>query len=112
MDELGFGVIVFPKADGCPARLEILKVAAGGYLPVGPLSRQPGFYVIGPGRGEAEVGGTKLNHPVGNLQQSEHLFGVGQKLFQFPIGIGGMRELYQLNLVELVLADQPAGIFV
>ena len=39
MDEFGFCLVILPEADGCPAGLKILKIAAGGYLPVGILCR-------------------------------------------------------------------------
>ena len=40
----------------------------------------------------------------------QYIFGVGNQLFQLCIRILRTGELYQFNLIKLVLTDQTAGV--
>ena len=40
----------------------------------------------------------------------QYVFGIGNQFFQLGIRILRSGELYQLNLIKLVLTDQAAGI--
>lgn len=48
--------------------------------------------------------------PVGQAQQLQHPFGVVGQLIEFLIAGGGIGKLDELHLIELMLADEAAGI--
>ena len=50
------------------------------------------------------------HHAVGQLQALQHLFGVGDHRLQLVHRRLGRRQLHQLDLVELVLADEAAHV--
>src|ERR1019366_3467735 len=60
---------------------------------------------------ETGVAGTQQNTPVGQLQSLQNLLGVARQPFVLQVGLFRPRELDQFNLLELVLADDAAGVF-
>ena len=101
-----FGVL---EAEVEPAGLEILEIGATGDFEVGVLAGSPDLDVVGFGAAEAEVAGAKLDDAVMEAEELEHLLGIGGERFEFRVG--GLRggELDQLDLVELMDADEAAG---
>ena len=63
-------------------------------------------YTISDGKG----GAANLQQLARQAQKLQNALGVIREGFQFLIGIGGIRKLDQLHLVELMLTDQAAGI--
>ena len=99
-----------PVLDVGAARLEVLAVGAGGDLAVARLPRQPDLEVVGLRRREPHVAGGQRHDPVGKPEPAEHgLRGLGEHL---ELRVAGLRrgEVDELDLVELVLADQAAHV--
>ncbi len=99
-----------PAAQAGAAGLEVLAVRAGGDLAVGVLSGQPDLEVVGLGRRETHVAGREADHAIGDLEPLEHAAGAGDHPLELVVARLGRREVHQLDLVELVLADQPAHV--
>ena len=59
---------------------------------------------------EAGVAGGELDHAIGDLQPLQHRLGVAGHPLVLRVGVLGPREADQLDLVELVHPDQPAGV--
>src|SRR6185295_15941215 len=94
---------------GAPG-LEVGAVRAGGDLAVGVLAGEPDFEIVGLGCGEAHVAGREADAAVGEVELFEDALGVARQLFERgEAGLGG-RQVDQLDLVELVLADEPADV--
>ena len=104
------GALVSLEADVGAARLKIAASAAAGDFPVGTGSRQPDLQVIGASGGEAQIGAAQFDAAVGKVQGFEHRFGVEGELLVGRVGVFGEAEPVELHLVELVQADQAAGV--
>ena len=72
-------------ADVGTSGLEIGAVRARTDLKPLLATGRPDFYVIGLGRCETHVAGTKSQDPVSETKFTSDVFGVVYKLFQFPI---------------------------
>ena len=59
---------------------------------------------------ESGVAGRELDHPVGELEALEHRLGVRGHPLVLGVGLLGPGEADQLDLVELVHPDEPAGV--
>src|SRR5688572_25164075 len=94
-----------------PACLEITEIAAGRNLAVLVLAGQPNFYVVGLGCAKTHVAGGQDDNAVWNLQPLQDFFSVPDKRLQFLAGLLLPGELYQFDLVELVLAKHTPNIF-
>ena len=92
------------------ARLEVLKVGAGAYLHIPAVAGHPYLYVVGLGAGEAQIACGEHYYMIGQAEALQHLLGVPGQGFQLVIAVLGLCELNKLHLVELMLADKPAGI--
>src|SRR5579883_576454 len=104
---LALGVAHF---DVGAAGLEILAVAARGDLAIGLLRGQPDLEVVGLGGAEAEVGGAKGDDAIGQLERLQHGLGIGGETLELVVGVGGIGDLHQFDLLELVLADDAARV--
>ena len=104
------GGFAFLEADGGAARLEVVAHRAAGDLAVGAGAGQPHFQVKGAGGGEAHVPSAEIDAAVGQLEGFQHGFGVGGDLLVGGGRLLGCAEPIQLHLVELVQADQAAGV--
>src|SRR5699024_3077546 len=93
-----------------PAGLEGGAVGGGGQLQVPLLSGQPRLAVELAGGAGAQVPGSGVDHPVGQIHQGEHVLLPTEELFV----LGGCVLLAHvgehLHLVELVYADDAAGV--
>ena len=98
------------EADAGAPGLEIAEVRTGRNFTISLLGRQPDFDIEGPCRGEADIGRTKIDHPVRQLECLQDAFGVGKQLVQLGFRILRSNKFDQLDLVELVLANQATGI--
>jgi hypothetical protein len=110
VDQFGPAHASFLKSNASPPGLEIFKIAARRYLPVKLLSRQPYLQVIRLGCRETKISGAKGNHSVRKLQPFQYFFSIFGELFKFIIRILRLTKLDQLNLIELMLADQASCI--
>ena len=110
MDQTALFLPFGPIADTGAAGLEVEEVGAGGDLAVGVLPRQPDLDIVGLGRREAEIATAEVDDPVRQLEKLQHLFGITEQGLEFVPGILRTGELDQLDLLELMLANQAAGI--
>ena len=99
------------EADVGAASLEGFEVGAGGDFAIELLAGEPDFEVEGLGGREAHVAGAEQDAAVGKLEGFEDLFGVAGELLVLGVGFFGARELDQLDLLKLVLADDAAHVF-
>src|SRR5437867_12028770 len=105
-----FRSIGFFVPDAGPSSLERLAVATGRDLAERALSGKPDFDVVGFCRGESHVSGAQGHDAVVQVQSLENLLGVTRQTLQVVIGAFHTAEHHQLDLVELVLSHEPAGI--
>src|SRR6185312_7166188 len=113
VDELRFGLGALrgrPVADIRTPGLKGVEIRAGGNFAVKTLPWQPDLQIVGLGGREAGVAGAEQDAPIGQFELFEDLFGVASELLVLLGGIFGARELDQLDLLELVLADDAAGV--
>ena len=104
------GSLGFLKANRRPPRLEIAAGAAAGNLPVGAGPRQPYLQVVGAAGREAQIARAELDLAVGQLQGLKHRLGIGGDLLVGRRRLLRAHEPIQLNFVELVQANQAAGV--
>src|SRR6478735_817697 len=97
-------------ADVEPARLEGGAVRGRGQLAVGALGGDPGFAVKLAGSGIAEVPRGRVDHAIGQLALGQHLLFPGQQARVFGGGLLDRGVDEHLHLVELVHADDAAGV--
>src|SRR5687768_52156 len=111
VDELRLGTRGGTEAYVGAPGLEVGEGAGAGALQPGLDSRGPHLEVVGARRAVSGVAAGQLRHPVGQLQAAEHRLGVAgeQGVLRFA-GVGS-DEPDQLDLVELVYPEQPAGVF-
>ena len=98
------------EADVGAAGLEGFEVGAGGDFAIELLAGEPDFEVEGLGGAEAGVAGAEQDAAIGKLEGFEDLFGVAGEALVLGVGFVGARELDQLDLLELVLADDAARV--
>ena len=110
MHQLGLVLGIILIADGSAARLEVLKIAAGGNLHIAAVAGHPHLNIIGLGTAEAQVAGGKHHHAVGQAQQLQYALRIVGQLFQLGIAFLGLGKFHQFHFVKLVLPDQAAGI--
>ena len=106
----GSALAVGPVLDAGPTRLKRLGVAAGGYLPVLSLPRQPDLDVVGLGRREPHVARAEGDRPIGQAETLQDRFGMAGQRLQHRVGLLRPRVGDELDLVELVLPDQSAHV--
>ncbi len=99
-----------PVADLGAARLEGLEVRAARDLAELALARQPDLDVVGLGRAEADIPGRERHDAVVDSQKLQNPLGVARELLQALEALLGLRVHDQLDLVELVLADDAARV--
>ena len=103
--------LVLPAALGTipnlrPPRLEGLRVAAGRDLAIRLLTWQPHLEIVGLRRRKAHIPCTEQHAPVRQTQAFENRLGVTGQPFEFFMRLFGGRDLHELDLVELVLANE------
>src|SRR5690606_2672274 len=108
--ELGLGAWFRTIADVGASRLESFEVAAAADLSIGVLAGQPDLEVEAAGGGEADVARAQRHDAEGQLELAEDFAGVGHEPVELLVGVGGSGELDELDLVELVLSDESAGV--
>src|SRR3984957_10033832 len=91
-------------------RLKGLEVAARGDLAVALLRGQPRLQVVGLGAAETDVTGAQRHGAIGNLQLPEHRLGMPREFLERCIRGIGPYDLYQLDLVELMVTDHAARV--
>src|SRR5690242_16902079 len=99
-----------PVADLRAPRLEILEVRARRDLPVGVLPGQPDLEVVGLRRVEPEVAGAQRDDTIMKAEPLEDALGVAAQRLELVVAVLGRDELHDLDLVELVLADEAARV--
>ena len=104
------GALALFQANGRAAGLEIAAGAATRDLAVGAGPGQPHLQVVGAGCREAHIAGAELDFAVGQFQGFEHRFRVGGDLLMGLPRVVGVAEPIELHLVELVQANQAAGV--
>jgi hypothetical protein len=100
-----------PVADVGAARLKGVEVGAGRNFAIKILAGQPDLEIVGLCRGEAGVAGAKKDAAIRQAERLENLFGIAREALVLGVGFLGARELDQLDLLELVLADDAARVF-
>ena len=90
--------------------LEIAAVRAGADLFVGVVARQPDLDVVGLTGREAQVAGAQANHAIRKAQLLKQELGLGGHALELLVGLLRLGKLDHLDLVELVLADDTAGV--
>ena len=109
MDELGLAVRVL-AADARAARLEGFEVAARGDFQPRVVPRRPELQIVAFRRREGHVAVAQPQDAVVEAQAAQDVFGVGHQRFEFVVAGLGRHELDELDLVELVDADEPARV--
>ena len=110
VQQLRLAGLAAPEAQIGAACLESLKIRAGGYFLILARGGQPDFDVVGLGGAEAHVARAKRDDAVRQLQPLEDFFRIVRQAFEFVVGVFRERELDQLHLLELVLADDAARV--
>ncbi len=110
MHEARLGPRLGAVADLRAARLEVAAVRAARDLAVGVLTGQPHLEVVRLLRAEADVARAQRDDAVVQLEPLEHRRGVARHLLELGVARLGRREAHELDLVELVLADEPAHV--
>src|SRR5260221_2780343 len=72
------------------------------------LSRRPDLDVVRLGRAEADIAGAKFYDAIVQAEQLQHLLRIRRQRLQFRKGSLRRGDLHQLDLVELVHANEPA----
>ena len=75
------------------------------------LSRQPHLDVVGLRHREADVARTQHNGAVRQAEPLQDLFGVQRHRLELVVRRVGMGDLHHLDLLELMLPDEPANVF-
>ena len=89
---------------------KLSKLEQRGDFAVGLLAGEPDFEVVGFRGGEAHVAGAEEHAAVGKAEALEDGFGVVGEGFVLGGGVFGAGELYELDFLELVLADHAASV--
>src|SRR6185503_5770878 len=88
--------------------LERLRVAAGRDLAICLLARQPDLDVIGLCRGKPHVSRAQQHRAKGQLQLLQHLLSVCREGLQLRVRGVRSGQFHELDLVELMLANEAA----
>ena len=104
------GAALAAHPDVQAAGLEGRAVARRGQLEPARLRRQPGLAVELAGGAAAQVARGHVDHPVGQPEGGEHPLLQGQHPLVLGRGVRGVAEGEHLDLVELVDADDAAGV--
>ena len=107
----GFARSAYLEFDVRAACLKRFGVAAGGNFLVRLLSRQPHLDVVGLRHRKAHVARAQHNRAVRQAEPLQHLFGVQRHRLELVVGRVGMGDLHHLDLLELMLPDEPAHVF-
>src|SRR5262245_51499782 len=99
-----------PVADLGSASLKILEIGARRDLSVLALPREPDFEIVGLCGRKAEVASAQRRDPIVEAKSAQHLLGIGAQPLELTVRFFGRAKLYQLDLIELVLADHAARI--
>ena len=99
-----FAVAVL-EAELHAAGLVVAEAGAAGDLEVFVLAGGPDFDVVGFGGAEAEVAGTELDEAVVEAEFLKNGLGMAGEFLEEVEGFVGMGDLDELDLVELVHAD-------
>src|SRR3989441_612745 len=107
-----FGLLAGPRAGanvGPPGLIVGVGAGAGDFEPLAN-ARRPRLEVVGFGGCEAEVIRRQHGDAVWELQLLKHGFGMTSQLLVLHRRLGSEAEPHQLDLVELMDAQQPAGV--
>src|SRR5687768_14759850 len=110
MYESNLAATARPVANAGAPRLKILIVAAGRNLAIRILPREPDLEIVALRRAETHVTCRVDHNAICNLQTFKDLFCVGYQRFQFIAGLFGKRELHELYLIKLMLAEDAADV--
>lgn len=110
VDEFRLRLGVAAEADVRAPCLEVEEVGARGNFAVPVGFGQPDLDVVSRGAGEADISRTQADDMVGQAQDLQGLLGVVRQAVQLFPGLLRFCEFDQLDLVELVLADEAARI--
>src|SRR5713101_8806721 len=105
VDKFAFSAALRLEADAGAPRLEGFAVRARRNLAELAAGGQPDFEVISFRRGETHVGGAKHHGAVVQAEFFENRLRVAHERFELVVAFLRMRELEELNLLELVLAE-------
>src|ERR1035438_6347023 len=97
-------------ADVGATRLESLEVGARRNFAEQSLPRQPHFDVVSFGRRKSHVSGAQDHGAIVQAELLQDLLGVASELVVLFVRLLGLGELHQLDLLELVLADDAAHV--
>ena len=111
MHELRLLARTWATADVGAARLKIGKRARARDLEPLADPRRPRLKIVGLRGREPEVVDRQHRHAIRQLQASQHRFGVPGELLVLCRRIARAAEAYQLHLIELMDAQQPARVF-
>ena len=109
MDKLGLSLVGAPAGLHAP-RLERLAVAARGNLAVLALTRQPHLEVVRLRRAEADVAAAQRHDAIGEPEPLQHGLRIGHEQLELGVRLLGSRDVHELDLVELMLADHAARV--
>src|SRR6266481_1514611 len=98
-------------ADTGAPRLEGFAVRAGRDLSKFVARRQPDFDVVGFCRSKAHVAGAEQHGAIVQAELLKNGFCISYQRFVLFVAFLRMGELEELNLLELMLAEDPAGVF-
>ena len=110
MHQFGLSALGVAPAGLHAARLERLEVAARRNLAVRILRRQPDLDVVSFRRGGAEIAGAQGHHAVVQSEPPENLLRMVRQRLERRVALLRARIPDELHLVELVQADQAAGV--
>src|SRR5262249_45816343 len=99
-----------PVANLRAPRLKVLAVRARRDLLVHALPRQPDLEVVRLRRRESEVAGAQRDDAIVQAEALQHALGILAHRFELGVARLGRGQLDELDLVELMLADQAARI--
>ena len=99
-----------PVAAAQSPRLVVGRVRGRGELPVSLLARDPGLAVELAGRGGAEIADRDVDDPVGDLERGEDALLDREQALVLVLRRRRLDEREHLDLVELVDAEDPAGV--
>ena len=110
MHELRLAGPAGAELDVRAARLKRLGVAAGRNLAIRLLARQPHLDVVRLRRRESHVAGAEQHRAIRQLEPLQHFLRVRRQRLELLVGLLRRRQLHELDLVELMLADQAAHV--
>src|SRR6185437_13686098 len=104
--------LAFFRAEACanPPGLKLAAIRAARDLAIGVLPRQPDLDVVGLARGESHIARAEQHHAIGEPETLQHLFRTNRHPLVLLHRAVRMRNRYQLDLGELMLADHAARV--